>query len=66
MISIHCRVINISNVIHPKGEQGITIVIDTDKKEFNFLPDTVNVDNSPVWLYENVHNAKLNTMCCDD
>ena len=56
-----CRVIKISNVIHPKGEQGITIVIDTDKKEFNFLQDTVNFDNAPVWLYEKVHNLKLYT-----
>ena len=61
-----CRVIKISNVIHPKGKQGITIVIDTDEKEFNFLQDTVNTDNSPAWLYEKVHNVKLNTMCCDD
>ena len=60
-----CRVIKISDVIRPKGKQGITIVIDTDKKEFNFLPDTINVDNSPLWLYEKVHNVKLNTMCCD-
>ena len=50
-----CRVIKISNVLHSKGEQGITIVIDTDKKEFNFLPDKVNTDNSPLWLYEKVH-----------
>ena len=48
-------------MIHPKGEQGITIVIDTYKKEFNFLQDTVNFDNSPVWLYEKVHNLKLYT-----
>ena len=60
-----CSVIKISNAIHPKGKQGITIVIDSDKKEFNFLPDKVNTDNSPLWLYEKVHNEKLNTICCD-
>ena len=54
-----CDVLKISNVIHPNGGHGITIVVDTDKKEFNFIPDLVTMDNSPVWLYEKVHKTKI-------
>ena len=52
-----CEVIKISNARH--SAQGITIVIDTDKEMYDFIPELVKEDNCPVWLYENVHNVKL-------
>ena len=52
------QVIEISNVIgHTR--QGITIVVDTSAENFEFLPELVTEDNCPIWLYEKVHNTKV-------
>ena len=53
-----CEVIRIANVVG-YATQGITIVINTEKRHFDFVPELVTMDNSPVWLYERVHNTKL-------
>ena len=52
-----CNVIRISNVIRD-GKETLTIVVDTDKKCFNFLKEKVSLDNSPMWLYEKVHDKE--------
>ena len=54
-----CNVVCISNVLRDGNPQGITIVIDTDKEDFSFDKTKVRKDNSPVWLYEKVHEVKL-------
>ena len=54
-----CEIIKISNVIHPHKEQAITLVIDTDKRAFEFLPELVTMNNSPLWLYERVHQTNV-------
>lgn len=52
-----CEVSKIANVYH--STQGITIRLDTDRVKFDFIPELVREDNCPVWLYEKVHNIKL-------
>jgi len=37
-------------------EPGITIILDTEVKEFNFLPD--KIDDAPLWLKEKVKGVK--------
>lgn len=54
-----CEIKCISNVIHTHGDQAITFVVDTDKKEFSFIPELVTEKSSPLWLYERVHKTKV-------
>lgn len=53
------NVIKIANVIRPGANQGITIVIDTDKEVFNYLPEKATRYNCPLWLYNKLHKCNI-------
>ena len=54
----NCEVVEIANVIgHTR--QGITIIVNTDKDQFEFLPELVKRNNCPAWLYAKVHNINV-------
>ena len=64
-----CNVIKISNVIHDHDKDAYTIVVDTDKTCFNFIPEKTTIDNgAPAWLYEEVHDRRKPHVfyCCGD
>ena len=52
-----CEMICIKNVY----TQAITFKVDTDREEFSMDKDYITMDNSPLWLYEKVHQTKV--MC---
>ena len=54
-----CEVICIANVIHPGCLPAITLRVDTDAKVIEFKKEFVTPHNSPLWLYERVHNLKV-------
>ena len=39
--------------------QAITFKVDTDREEFCMDKDYITMDNSPLWLYEKVHQTKV-------
>ena len=57
------EVVEISNVLRPGKEQGITIVIDTEGDTFRFVPELITIDNAPLWLYNAAHGT--NVRGCD-
>ena len=57
------EVVEISNVLRPEKEQGITIVIDTEDDTFRFIPELITIDNAPLWLYNAAHGT--NVCGCD-
>lgn len=66
-----CEVICIKNVIRLDAKShmrtpAITIKIDTDKKEFEFLKSLVTRDNAPLWLYNKMHRTNIvgGDVCC--
>ena len=54
-----CEMIGIKN----NYLQVITFKVDTDREEFCMDKDYVTMDNSPLWLYEKVHQTTV--VCCD-
>ena len=58
-----CEVICIKDVIREGHMNGITLKVDTNKQEFNFLKELVTLDNSPLWLYNKVHNKNIQGCC---
>lgn len=56
----NCKVIRICNVVRPQEPQAMTIVVDTDLDILEFVPELVTMENSPVWLYERVHQVSTN------
>lgn len=57
-----CKVLGICNVVRPQEPQAVTIVVDTDLDLLEFVPELVTMENSPLWLYERVHQVKT-TAC---
>ena len=54
-----CEMIGIKNVY----TQVITFEVDTDREEFCMDRDYITMNNSPLWLYEKVHQTKV--LCGD-
>ena len=54
-----CEVVEISNVLRPGKDQGITIVIDTEDDTFRFIPELITIDNAPLWLYNAAHGTNV-------
>ena len=50
-----CEMICIKNVY----TQAITFKVDTDREEFCMDRDYITMNNSPLWLYEKVHQTKV-------
>ena len=50
-----CEMIEIKNVY----TQAITFKVDTDREEFCMDRDYITMNNSPLWLYERVHQTKV-------
>lgn len=55
----NCNVIRIANVIHERCAAAITIVVNTDKREFTYLPELTTLDNTPLWLYNRTHQTEI-------
>ena len=53
-----CGTIGIKNV-YREGQQAITFKVDTDREEFCMDKDYITMDNSPLGLYEKVHQTKV-------
>ena len=53
-----CEMIGIKNV-YREGQQAITFKVDTDREEFCMDKDYITMNNSPLWLYEKVHQTKV-------
>ena len=60
-----CNVIRIASVLRKRESEAFTIVVDSDAECFHYVPEKVSIDNSPLWLYEKVHNAACGA-CCGD
>ena len=58
-----CEIISVKNVIRKDVGQHVTLKIDTDLKDFIFEADKVSLNNSPLWLYNKMHEATI--PCCD-
>lgn len=58
------EVICISNVMRHSEPWAVTIVINSDSDIISFIPELVTMDNSPLWLYERVHQVTLEGKCC--
>ena len=56
-----CELIEIKNVHREGHSQAITFKVDTDREEFCMDKDYIKMNNSPLWLYERVHQTKV--MC---
>ena len=54
-----CEMIEIKNVYREEYSQAITFKVDTDREEFYMDKDYITMDNSPLWLYEKVHQTKV-------
>lgn len=54
-----CEIISVKNVIRKYVGQHVTLKIDTDLKDFIFEKDKVNLTNSPLWLYNKMHEATI-------
>ena len=54
-----CEMIEIKNVYREGYSQAITFKVDTDREEFCMDKDYITMDNSPLWLYEKVHQTKV-------
>ena len=54
-----CEMIEIKNVYWVEHPQVITFKVDTDREEFCMDKDYITMDNSPLWLYEKVHQTKV-------
>ena len=54
-----CEMIGIKNVY----TQAITFKVDTDREEFCMDRDYITMNNSPLWLYNRVHQT--NVVCGD-
>ena len=55
-----CEIICIKNVIRDKSiGQHITVKIDTEQKDFMFVPEKVKLDNAPLWLYNKMHRTNI-------
>ena len=50
-----CEMIGIKNVY----TQAITFKVDTDREEFCMDRDYITMNNSPLWLYNKVHQTKV-------
>lgn len=61
-----CNVIKISNVIHNHEKDAYTIVVDTDKTCFNFIPEKTTLNSAPAWLYEEVHDLRNSQCYCTE
>ena len=57
------KVLGIRNVVRRGKPQAVTIVVDTDLHFLEFVPALVTMENSPVWLYERVHQVSIKA--CD-
>ena len=56
-----CEMIEIKNVYREGYSQAITFKVDTDREEFYMDKEYVTMNNSPLWLYQKVHQTKV--MC---
>ena len=54
-----CEMIEIKNVYREGYSQAITFKVDTDREEFCMDKDYITKNNSPLWLYEIVHQTKV-------
>lgn len=54
-----CEVIKLANVFRRGKPQGFTIVIDTDKDEFEYIPELITRDNAPLGLYNDAHKTNI-------
>lgn len=54
-----CKVIGICNVVRTQEPQAVTIVVDTDIDLLEFVPELVTMKDSPLWLYERVHQVSI-------
>ena len=53
-----CEMIG-TKIDYREGQKAITFKVDTDREEFCMDKDYVTMDNSPLWLYEKVHQTKV-------
>lgn len=60
------EVISISNVMRNSEPWAVTIVINSDSDLISFVPELVTMGNSPLWLYERVHQVTLEGNCCGE
>lgn len=58
-----CEVICIKDVIRDGHMGSITIKVDTEKQDFQFVKDLVTLNNSPLWLYNEVHGTNIKGCC---
>lgn len=60
------EVLRIKNVDRGINDTGITIVIDTDEKQFHFLKELVTRDNAPLWFYSQIHGIDMDVVANDE
>lgn len=61
-----CDIICISQVYDSDGRfRAITLKIDTELTEFIFDKEKISLKYAPLWLYEEVHETKINAYVCE-